>query len=372
MVLNRNADNFFAETEQVAYCPANIVPGIEFTNDPLLQARLFSYLDTQLSRLGGPNFHQIPINAPRCPFQNNQRDGIRQMQVPKGRVAYEPNSLGDTVPRENPTLGFHSYPEEMTGEKTRRRTQTFADHYSQARLFYRSMTEPEQRHIVSALAFELGKVETVAIRKRMLGHLQNIDPALLKNVESALGMPGQADKIKPAVAPRDLKPSPSLSLIRKTAPTLAGRKIGVLIADGFDGDVLTALRAAAKKEKASLAVIAQKIGGATNSAGKLEPVEHALSGASSIFFDAVVILAGENSAGKLAKESAAISWVFDAFSHLKVLGYADSASALISRTGIDEDEGVLKINDKGAVASFIKAAKNGRLWKREPSLRSPG
>ncbi len=372
MVLNRNPDNFFAETEQVAFCPANIVPGIEFTNDPLLQARLFSYLDTQLSRLGGPNFHQIPFTAPRCPFQNTQRDGIRQMQVPKGRVAYEPNSLGGAAPRENPTLGFTSYPQEMTEEKIRRRSETFADHYSQARMFYKSMTEPEQRHMVSALAFELGNVGTVAIRKRMLGHLRNIDSDLLKNVETALGMPGQADTIKPAVAPRDLKPSPALSLIQKARPTLAGRKIGVLIADGFNADLLTALRAGAKKEKASLAVIAPKIGGATDSAGKLEPAAHALSGASSIFFDAVVILAGEKAAGQLAKEAAAIGWIHDAFSHLKVLGYNDAARALIARAGIEEDEGVLKTNDKNGIASFIKAAKNGRLWKRESSLRSPG
>ncbi len=170
MVLDRNPDNFFAETEQVAFCVANVVPGIDFTNDPLMQGRLFSYLDTQLKRLGGPNFHQIPINAPKCPFANNQRDGHMQMQVPKGRVNYEPNSLAPAGPRETPTRGFASFPAKKTGNKLRVRPESFADHYSQARLFFASQTPPEQDHIVAALLFELSKVQTPAIRERVVSH----------------------------------------------------------------------------------------------------------------------------------------------------------------------------------------------------------
>ena len=175
MVLDRNAENFFAETEQVAFHPGHVVPGIDFTNDPLLQGRLFSYTDTQLLRLGGANFHEIPINRPKCPMRNFQRDGVRRMDVNPGQVAYEPNSLAPDSPREDPRRGFTSHPALDAGDKLRARSETFADHYSQPRLFFRSMSEPEQRHIVGAFTFELSKVSTVAIRRRMLGHLAIID-----------------------------------------------------------------------------------------------------------------------------------------------------------------------------------------------------
>ncbi|MEE7547396.1 catalase, partial [Xanthomonas sp. Kuri4-1] len=194
MVLDRWPDNFFAETEQVAYCPANIVPGIDFSNDPLLQGRLFSYLDTQLIRLGGPNFHQIPVNAPKCPFANNQRDGKMQMGQPKGRVAYEPSSLQADSPREAPR-GFrsHATPAE-DGVKGRIRAESFADHYSQARQFFRSQTRPEQAHIASALVFELSKVETAHVREAVVGHLRHVDPELAQRVADGLGL----DALPPA------------------------------------------------------------------------------------------------------------------------------------------------------------------------------
>jgi catalase len=294
------------------------------------------------------------------------------MEVPKGRVAYEPNSLDNGGPRENPTLGFKSYPEEMTEEKTRRRIQTFADHYSQARLFFHSMSEPEQRHIVSALAFELGKVETVSVRTRILGHLANIDRSLLDQVQTALRMPGQADKITPAIAPQDLNVSPTLSLIKKAVPTLGGRKLGVLVADGFDGELLVALQAALKKEKAALAVITPKIGGAKNSAGKLIPGDMALSAAPSSFFEAVIVLTSEASATLLAKEAAAIDWLRDAYGHLKVIAYHESAQSLVKEAGIKPDEGVIKGNARPLIDAFVKQAKGGKIWKREPLLRSPG
>src|SRR6202035_472630 len=207
MVLDRNVDNFSAETEQVAFCPSHIVPGIDFSEDPLLQGRLFSYLDTQLSRLGGPNFHQLPVNAPKCPFHNLQRDGIHQMAVPKGRVAYEPNSLDAAAPRESLDRGFTTSVRSVEGNPIRARSESFSDHYSQARLFYKSITPPEQRHLANALTFELGKVETEAVRLRMLGHLLLVDKDLAIKVATALGAEGQAEKITPAKVSRLLTPT---------------------------------------------------------------------------------------------------------------------------------------------------------------------
>jgi catalase len=372
MVLNRNADNFFAETEQVAFLPSNVPPGIDFTNDPLLQGRLFSYQDTQLSRLGGPNFHQIPVNAPRCPFHNMQRDGLRQMQVPKGRANYEPNSIDGGVPRENPARGFASFPEEINDTKIRQRSETFADHYSQARLFFRSMTKPEQTHIISAFAFELGKVETKAIRTRMLGHLANIDADLHTQVVDALGMKGQSDTITPAVAPRDLAPSPALSIIGKAPVTLKGRKIGVLLTDGFDPALLTALRSSAKSEQAALFVIAPKIVGAKDNTGALVEADGALSASASVFYDTVVILASKAGAEKFAKEAGAVDWTSNAFAHLKVIGHTVEAQPLLDRAGVKPDAGVIPVANAKGIAAFIKVAKAGRIWDREPTLRSPG
>ncbi len=372
LVLNRNVDNFFAETEQVAFLPTNIVPGIEFSNDPLLQGRLFSYQDTQLSRLGGPNFHQIPVNAPRCPMHNFQRDGLRQMEVPKGRVNYEPNSFDGGAPRENPKQGFISHPEVMDGEKVRKRSETFADHYSQARLFFRSMSEPEQTHIISAFAFELAKVETKAIRLRMLGHLAVIDATLHDSVAAALGMQEEAEKITPAVQPRDLAPSPTLSLIQKAPVTLMGRKIGVLITDGFDSTLLTALQRSAKKEKATVAIVAPKVGGAADAEGTLFEADHPISGGPSIFFDTVVILASEAGARHLATQAGAVDWVSNAFAHLKIMGHSAEAQPLLDRAGVQADDGVIPLSKDKDVAKYISTAKNGRLWTREPTLREPG
>jgi catalase len=239
-------------------------------------------------------------------------------------------------------------------------------------MFFQSMSEPEQRHIVSALAFELGKVETVAIRKRMLGHLANINKALVDQVERALAMEGQADKITPVVAVRSLKPSPSLSLIKKAVPTLKGRKIGVLISDGFDEGLLTSIYAAAKTEKAAVAVVAPQIGGAKNKAGKMVAADMALSAAPSVLFDAVVVLAGDQSGVVLAKEAAAVDWIRDAFGHLKTIGFTEAAQPVIDRADIAEDEAVINIMGNASIKSFITAAKAGKLWKREPTLRSPG
>ena len=224
MVLDRWPDNFFAETEQVAFHPGHLVPGVEFSDDPLLQGRIFSYTDTQLKRLGGPNFHELEINRPKCPMHNFQRDGMARLAVDRGRVSYEPSSLdleagreaGGAAARETPS-GFVSHRRVAAGDKVRERSATFADHYSQARMFWRSMTPPEQRHIVGAFTFELSKVETLAVRTRMLGHLAVIDPELHDRVATAMGMQGMADAIRPAVPPRELAPSPALSLLGQGA-----------------------------------------------------------------------------------------------------------------------------------------------------------
>ncbi len=376
LVLNRNVDNFFAETEQVAFLPTNIVPGIEFTSDPLLQGRLFSYQDTQLTRLGGPNFHQIPVNAPKgCPFgfgNNNQRDGLHQMAVPKGRVAYGPQSLEKDTPRENPEAGFASVPEAVDGAKLRKRSETFADHYSQARMFFHSMTEPEQRHIISAFAFELSKVETKAIRLRMMGHLANIDSKLHDGVAEALGLKEREPAVEPGVPAKDLPPSPPLSILAKAPKTLEGRKIGVLVTDGFDGALLRELRDNAKAEKASLMVIAPKVGGATDADGKRVDADLSLSAAPSVLFDSVAVLSSKAGAEGLAGQAAAVDWVRDAFGHLKVLGHTDGAQPLLDKAGVQPDAGVVRIAAGNTAGTYFTTARAGRMWEREPALRRPG
>jgi len=367
MVLDRYPTNFFAETEQVAFHPGNLVPGIDVTPDPLLQGRLFSYQDTQLIRLGGPNFHQIPVNAPVCPFRNFQRDGHMQMQVPAGRVSYEPNSLDPDGPRENPARGFKSFPDPESGPKLRKRPETFADHYSQARQFYRSMTPPEQTNIVSALTFELSKVETVSVRTRMLGHLDLIDPDLGKRVAAAMAMTGMADKIAPAVAPRDdLKPSPALSLVAKAPATIKGRTLAALITDSSDAKAIVALQKAVKKEGATLKLVAPRIGPMKNG---LTP-DMTIDGGPSCLFDAVVLLPGQAEMPILLGMAASINWLRDAFGHLKAIGFNNAAQAMFGKAGLDAAApGIVSVG-KG-VDDFIAAAKKHRIWDRDPLVNPP-
>ncbi len=368
MVLDRNPDNFFAETEQAAFHPGNLVPGIDVSDDPLLQGRLFSYLDTQLIRLGGPNFHQLPINRPRCPMHNLFRDGHMQMDVPKGRVAYEPSSLDPKGPREHPQRGYRSFPESIEGAaKVRARSETFSDHYSQARMFFRSMTDIEQRHMVGALGFELGKVETVAIRQKMLGHLDLIDPELGRAVADALGMQGQATPATPAREPIDMKPSPALSIVAKAPATLKGRKVGLLVADGVDGDLVEKVKSAVMKEGARAVVVAPKVGGVKTATGEVLAVDHAIDAAPSVFFDAVAVLASKAGGEALAKKAPAVNFVSDAFAHLKVIGHTADAKPLLDKGNVMPDEGVVDLGGKG-VDAFIKAAKGQRVWAREPKL----
>jgi catalase len=363
MVLDRNPDNFFAETEQVAFCPSHVVPGIDFSEDPLLQGRLFSYLDTQLSRLGSPNFHQLPINAPKCPFANMQRDGHMQMMVHKGRGNYEPNSIEPNGERETPT-GFRTAPIPLEGTKVRLRAESFKDHYSQARLFYRSVTPQEQKHMAMALTFELSKVEIPEIRKKMLGHLNVIDEKLGAKVADGLGMTGEAIAATPAAKPIDLPPSPALRLYGKYKPTLKGRKVGVLLADGFDVKLKDALVAAIEKEEATPAIIAPKVGGVMDSAGKRVVAEMALSGSPSIMFDAVAVLAGAAGEKSLSAEPNAVSFLMDADRHLKAIALA-GVSNLAKKTHVEGVVGVTELRGNGDISKFINFARNGKVWERD-------
>jgi catalase len=370
MVLDRNPDNFFAETEQVAYCPANIVPGIDFTNDPLLQGRLFSYLDTQKSRLGTANFHQLPINAPKCPVMNFQRDGQMQMNVPKGRASYEPNSLNlhgeEAGPRECPITGFSTVPgraeDEEQGDKLRVRAKLFADHYSQARLFWKSMTESEQAHIASSFTFELSKVGLEQVPPRMVANLRNVDEELAKRVAGGIGidLPRKAEARAKVL---DLEPSPALSIQRNMKKTLQGRKVGILFADGSDGAEIEAVRKAVEKESATAFLISPKVGGAKLKGGTILRADGQLAGSPSQLFDAVAVVLSDQGCQMLMNETGAVQFVMDAFGHLKAIGASKAAKALLDKAGVTLDEGVT-----GLGKDFIEAARL-RFWDREPSVR---
>lgn len=371
MVLDRNPDNFFAETEQVAYCPANIVPGIDFTDDPLLQGRLFSYLDTQKSRLGTANFNQLPINAPKCPVMNFQRDGMMQMQVHKGRANYEPNSLAETAgedggPRECPVTGFRTTQDgaDIVAEKLRVRPESFADHYSQARMFFRSLDPAEQAHLASALVFELSKVAIEAIRTRMISNLVNVDPELAKRVAGGLAMDlPKASKIAAPV--QDLELSPSLRIVEgpRAPKDIKGHAIGILVADGSDAKAVEKLKAAIKKAGAVAKVIAPKIGGAKGADGTLIPADGQLAGTPSVTVDAIALVLSDDGCAALLKEAAAVQFVMDAFGHLKAIGATEAAKPLLDKAGVEPDEGVTDLG-----ADFLAAASK-RFWDREPKVR---
>lgn len=370
MTLNRNPDNFFAETEQAAFLPTNIVPGIDFSNDPLLQGRLFSYQDTQLSRLGTVNFHQIPINqAKGCPFQNFQRDGHMQTQVFTGRANYEPNSLAqageDGGPRADAQGGFTSFREPMEQDKVRLRSESFADHYSQARLFFHSLEAPEQAHLASAIVFELSKVSLDHVRERMMGNLRNVDEALAKRVADGLGVP-LPKKTAAAADPIDLPPSPALRIIGKYPDSLKGRKIGILIADGSDGETIKALQDAAKAAGAAVEIIAPKVGGAKLKDGSTLKADHQLAGAPSVLFDAVALILSEQGCQTLLGEGAAVDFAKDAFGHLKAIGHTPQAQPLLDKAGVEPDAGVVDLSQD--VKAFMQPAAT-RQWDREPKVR---
>jgi catalase len=369
MTLNRNVDNFFAETEQVAFLPTNLIPGIDFSNDPLLQGRLFSYLDTQKSRLGTTNFHQIPINAPRCPLHNFQRDGMMQTLIPTGRANYEPNSLDeageDSGPRACPETGFTSFTGADTrndaSQKLRIRPELFADHFSQARMFYRSQTGNEQAHLASALVFELSKVTLVHVRQRIVAQLRNVDEDLALRVASglALDLPKRAT---PAREPLDMATSAALS-IQKSFPEapMQGRKVGILFAEGSDGAEIERLVKLVEAGGGTAFLVAPKVGAIKVTNGTLA-ADGQLAGSPSVLFDAVVSVLMPDQARKLAGTSAAVQWFMDAYAHCKTIAHCKGTQILLDRAGIVADAGVVPLDR-------FEAMGTKRHWDREPSVR---
>ena len=351
MVLNRNPDNFFAETEQVAFCTAHVVPGIDFSNDPLLAGRHHSYLDTQLSRLGGANFHELPINAPLAPVSNNQRDGIHRQAVHRGRVAYEPNSLGGGCPFQAGAKGFVSFPQPVDGEKLRGSPEKFADHYTQATLFYESQTEVEQAHIAGGFRFELSKLTVPAIRERMLASLVNVSPALAAAVAEGLGMP------VPAALPRALEhPVPpevtvSAALSLHALPGDGGirtRKVALLAASGLNGGSLLAVQAALHEAGAVTCIVAARLGVVETADGDVIEATASFENSAPVLFDAVVLPDGEGGVKRLIGQAQAVDFVAQQFRHGKTLLALGASKALLDRAGVDaflgsgeEDPGVL-------------------------------
>ena len=371
LVLDRMPDNFFADTEQVAFMTQNVPPGIDFSNDPLLQGRNFSYLDTQLKRLGSPNFTHIPVNAPKCPFHHFQQDGHMAMRNPVGRANYQPNSWGEG-PRESPQRGFRPFAAEEEGRKVRLRPESFADHYSQARQFFISQTATEQRHIVMALTFELSKCENPAIRERMVSHLLNVDETLGAAVADKLGIRDLPEPADAAVPPRDdLPASPALSIIENGPESFAGRKVGVLVSPGADAALLKELRAAIESEGAVLEIVAPKVGGVEAADGSWIEAGHMIDGGPSVLFDAVALLLSEDGAERLAGEAAARDFVADAFAHCKFIAFTPDAVALLRKAGVDPqaDEGMIALGEPGAVAAFIESCRKLRLWSREMAVK---
>ena len=380
MTLNRNPDNYFAETEQVAFHPGHLVPGIDFSNDPLLQGRLFSYSDTQLSRLGSANFHELPINQPIVAVHNNQRDGHMRHAIVKGRVSYEPNTLGGGCPMQRPWEqgGFVSHPEAMEGNKIRARSPSFADHFSQPALFWRSQSKWEQDHIVAAFCFELAKVEVPAIRERMVATLTQVDAALARRVSDGLGMKLPAPPIGFADVPYTDKPEIDKALSMADVPntSIAGRKIAVLVNYNVDSAVVNAVRKALEAQGAVVKLLAPKLGPITSNEGKVIQADHSLPTVSSVLFDAVFIPGDEVSANGLCCDANAVLFVKEAYKHGKAIAASDGGIMLLNKAaksaGAVDDEfkgpGIVvdlgETVDKAFIERFIGAIKQHRFYER--------
>ncbi|HXD34677.1 MAG TPA: catalase [Pyrinomonadaceae bacterium] len=396
LTLNRNPDNFFAETEQVAFHTGNIVPGIDFTNDPLLQGRLFSYLDTQLIRLGGPNFHEIPINRPLAPLHNNQRDGYMRQTINRGQASYEPNSLRGGCPFQagSDMSGFTSYAERIDAKKIRERSASFFDHFSQATLFFNSQTQPEQNHIVRALRFELGKVETPAIRERMLFLLSQVDKTLAKRVAEGLGaeVPAKLDKPMNMSFPADVDPkkfqpkrvvqaietSPALSMIDNPnfpKDNIKTRKVAFLVADGVDNAAVSAMKQALLTAGAAVMTVAPRLGQLNGSNGEQIKADLSLLTGSSVLFDAVYIPGGEASIAALKKEPDAAAFIHEAHTHCKTIAANGNGAGFLRDVLADKqgDGAGLILDDEGPVSktsqSLINEMAKHRHWDREESLK---
>jgi catalase len=377
LVLNRNPDNFFAETEQVAFCVAHVVPGIDFSNDPLLAGRIHSYVDTQISRLGGPNFHEIPINAPVAPVHNNQRDGMHRQAIHRGRVSYEPNSLAGGCPFQAGRAGFVSFPEpRLEGDhKVRGKAERFADHYTQATLFWNSQTAVERQHIVSAFTFELSKVETPAVRERMVAGLLHVAPELAERVAAGLGLDPLPEPL-PKVLADDVTPevtaSPALSLFARPGDgSIRTRRVAVLAADGFDGAAAQTVRERLLAEGAQPRIVSSRLGRLTAADGETAVVDHTLANGPPVLFDAVVVPGGVATA--LIEDGRAVDFLKDQYRHCKPILLLGDAETLLRAAGIDAalpngdaDPGLVVADAADvAVDAFVKALAAHRHFERE-------
>ncbi|BDD81754.1 catalase [Tsukamurella pulmonis] len=367
LTLDRTVDNDFAETEQVAFCTQNVVPGIGFTDDPLLQGRNFSYLDTQLSRLGGPNFTHLPVNRARCPMAFFHRDGHMQHEVPSGPINYEPNSSDQGGPRERAgAQALTTFAEPAEGAKTRLRPESFADHYSQAAVFWRSQTPVEQDHIVAAYVFELSKVVEPAIRTRMVANLRNVDDALAARIAAGLGLELPEASACAVPVRTDLPESPSVSMLRNPPGTFAGRVLGVLVTDGVERALVDGLRHRARDAGAAVVLVAPRVGGVADADGDPLAVDAQLAGAPSVLFDAVAILTSMAGAEELAFDPAAQDFITDAFHHSKFLGLGQHCEPLLRRTGLfgRTDDGCFVLSSDMDAGAFLRACAELRHWPR--------
>jgi len=374
MVLNRNPENFFAETEQVAFCPAHIVPGIDFSNDPLLQGRLFSYTDTQLSRLGGPNFHEIPINRPVCPFHNHQRDGIHRQTINKGQASYNPNAIDNNWPRETPPAaqqgGFETYQERVDGHKIRQRSPSFGDHFSQARMFFKSLTAPEQQHVIDAFSFELGKVERVWIRERTVNDIiANIDLELAKKVAIHLGIEAPT-KGTVEVPDFNMQPSPALSQTNLLPTDIKARKIAILLNNGTNADTVNEILNWAKAEKALVKLLGPSSAPVKTSSGGSLKVDGSMTGEPSILFDAVIIADGSDLQA-FKQDGTALHYVLEAYKHLKPMVFLGKTTELIEHLHLKDDEGLIQANQFTEAQDKLKVGLlNHRVWARENAAKA--
>ena len=379
MVLNRNPDNFFAETEQVAFHPGHIVPGLDFSNDPLLQGRLFSYTDTQISRLGGPNFHEIPINRPVCPYHNFQRQGMHRQDIDTNPANYEPNSINDNWPRETPPAaeggGFESYQERVEGNKVRDRSPSFGEYYSQPRLFWLSQTPVEQQHIIGAYSFELSKVARPYIRERVVDHLLNIDIALAQGVADNLGIALTADQLNTPPAPdvNGLKKDDSLSLYAVPGGEIKGRQVALLLSDGVkSADVLAVLQSL-QSVGVHTKLLAAHMGQVVADDGSVLPVDATFSGLPSLTFDAVFVPDGNIDALLLSGDSR--YFLLEAYKHLKVIGLSGDARRFKAQFALqddEEEEGIVagQNADSSMMSAFTDAMKAHRVWARSQKALS--
>ena len=373
MVLNRNPDNFFAETEQVAFGVQNLVPGIDFSNDPLLAGRIHSYFDTQISRLGGPNFHEIPINTPVAQVHNNQRDGMHRQAINRGRVAYEPNSLGGGCPfQHGAARGFTSFPDPSPEDKVRGKPEKFADHYTQATLFYNSQTEVEKAHIVRAFRFELTKVQTPAIRKRMVAGLANVDGDLAARVAEGLGIavPDPLPRAGAAARP-EVKQSPALSLMARPGDgTIRGRKVAILVANGVDGEGALAVHAALTQAGAVPRIVAANLAPVESFTDTTLDPDATFETMPSCLFDAVVVADGDASVDALCELGQALEFIKDQYRHCKAILALGAAQELLEEAGLpigDDDPAVIVVSaasQKKGLADFIAAVARHRNWDR--------